>query len=412
MQKIIKSGESFHSFKKNSDTINFPKQFTDYIKSFGEIYFWEKGNFHVITKASHAREILTSDSFTANRGPFFLSRMPQMDLSLIQDFFSVVKDMMVMSDDEDHLNKRRLASFGFEDQIIDRFKSKIVETVDKLIQEVKDLKEFDFVENISRKLPAIVLADLFSIPEHDRNKFYEWSNTMTAFFGGASAYQNEDGILVNNAARELKKYFSNLIDQRLDSESSDYVSLVLKNHSGFELSKDQIISQLIMMLVAGMATTTDQINNSMLFLATNWKVQNELRENLNDIPKALEEFNRLDPAVTFIFRLARKDTVIGNQPIKAGEVIFISTHAINRDLENDLFPDEINIHRKNNMHFAYGYGAHYCIGAKLAREEMNYLFKSILTNLSIFELSKEKESIRDHYSLSFSGFKKLHLSFF
>lgn len=233
---------------------------------------------------------------------------------------------------------------------------------------------------------------------------------MTGFFGGASEYRNEDGIAVNEAALSLKNYFDTLIDKRTLKPGQDYVSLVLSHQDKFSFSKDEIISQLIMMLVAGMATTTDQINNSMLLIAHDFKLQKELRDNLDLIPRALEELKRFDPAVTFIFRIARKETMIGNQPVKKGEVIFISTHAINRDLDESLRPNEIDIFREQN-HFAYGFGPHYCIGSKLAREEMQTLFRAIFEKWPEFKLNENKESIRDHYSLSFSGFKELHLKF-
>ena len=408
MNKIIKSGHSFHDFKKESSTEEFPSAFSDYIRSFGEIYFWAKGNFHVITKAQHAREVLSSDSFSADRGSFFISRMPNMDLRLIGDFFGVVKKMMVMSDDKEHLAMRKLASGGFEDHILERFTTKLQNTVTALVTDLKDNLRFDFVETVAKKLPSIILADLFSIPEKDRSDFLQWSNTMTGFFGGASQYRNEDGVEVNEAAKALKVYFSELISVRRADPGEDYVSITLKAQEMFKLTDEEVISQLIMMLVAGMATTTDQMNNIMFLLATNASMQEEVRKNPSLVPQMVEECKRFDPAVTFIFRVARKETIIGNQPIAVGDVIFISTHAINRDLPLEQRPEELNIHRKG-VNFSYGHGPHYCIGAKLARMEINALFTELLKELPAFEIDETLESIRDHYSLSFSGFKSLHV---
>lgn len=409
LTKIIKSGDSFHDFKKNSDVAQFPILFSQYVRSFGEIYFWEKGNFHIITRMDHAKEVLTSPAFSADRGSFFVSRMPKMDLSLIQDFFGVVKKMMVMSDDQDHAKRRKVAALGFEDHILERFKSTLQQTVKSLVAQVKDQEQFDFVETISKRLPSTVLADLFSIPEKDRGNFLEWSNIMTGFFGGASQYQNEDGIQVNQAALALKNYFSTLLAERQKNPGEDYVSLVLQMQQHLKLEHDELISQLIMMLVAGMATTTDQINNCMFLLAANPAIQHEVRKNRKLIPQMLEEFKRFDPAVTFIFRVARADTHIGVQPIAKGDVIFISSHLVNRDLPESEKPLELNIHRKA-AHMAYGHGAHYCIGAKLARMEMVSLFEEILEQLPLLSISSEKFSQRDHYSLSFSGFKSLYLT--
>src|SRR5690606_34519487 len=200
-----------------------------------------------------------------------------------------------------------------------------------------------------------------------------------------------------------KDYFTKLIQVRRERPDSDFVSMTLRSQKELKLTDDEVISQLIMMLVAGMATTTDQINNITYLLATHPLIQQEVRDNLDLVPQMIEECKRIDPAVTFIFRVARKDTTIGVQPIKAGEVIFISTHAINRDLPQEQLSEEINIHRRG-MNFAYGHGPHYCIGAKLARMEMKALFVELLNTIPTFTLSESHESVRDHYSLSFSGF--------
>jgi cytochrome P450 len=406
--KITRTGTPFHDFKKQSGSLEFPTAFSNYIRSFGEIYFWEKGNFHVITKAQHAREILTSDAFSADRGSFFISRMPHLDLRLIQDFFGVVKKMMVMSDDGEHIVRRKLASGGFEDYVLECFSAKLESTIENLTKDIKGKDRFEFVETIAKKLPSSVLADLFSIPDKDREDFLKWSNIMTGFFGGASGYSNNEGIEVNQAALSLKKYFSELIEVRKCDPGEDYVSTTLKTQKILNLTDDEVISQLIMMLVAGMATTTDQINNIMFLLASNSSLQKEVRENLKLVPQMLEECKRFDPAVTFIFRVARKATQIGEQPILPKDVMFISSHAINRDLPASEFSEELNIHRKA-QNFAYGHGAHYCIGAKLARMEMKSLFEVLLKILPPFEIDQSKDTVRDHYSLSFSGFKSLHI---
>lgn len=406
LTKVTKTGQSFLDFKKEADVLTFPQRFSDYIRSYGDIYFWEKGNFHIITKAQHAKEILTSIDYSADRGSFFISRMQNLDLKLIQDFFSVVKLMMVMSDDRAHALRRKIAAIGFEDHILEAFSRKLKNTVKELVDRVKDQTHFDFSLEIAKKLPATVLSELFDIPQADREEFLKCSNIMTGFFGGASQYRDIDGIEVNNAALYLKSYFVELIKKRKIKLGDDYVSLMVKNQKHFELNDEEVISQLIMMLVAGMATTTDQINNIMFLLASNLEVQKEVRKYTKLIPQMLEECKRFDPAVTFIFRVARNDTNIGTQAIKSGDVIFISTHAINRDLPIEQKPEILDVHRKAT-NFAYGHGAHYCIGAKLARMEMNFLFEEIFKNIPLIGLDPSKESVRDHYSLSFSGFKNL-----
>lgn len=407
---LTQTGVSFLDFKHQSTTAEFPHTFARYVRSMGETYFWEKGGFHVVTRAEDAKLVLTSPAFSADRGGFFISRMPNMDLSLIQDFFSVVKRMMVMSDDEDHQKKRKLAASGFEDHILERFAVTVRQTVKDLLAEVKGQPQLEFVETIAKKLPSTVLADLFSIPAADRETFFAAANIMTGFFGGASQYRNEDGIEVNQAAKSLKDYFHQLLIERRARPGGDYVSILLKVQPMTGMSDEDLIAQLIMMLVAGQVTTTDQINNIMFLLAQRADLQAELKQHPELIANALEELKRLDPAVTFIFRVVRADSMIGAQPVKTGDVIFISTHAINRDLPESERPESIDIHRKA-QHFAYGHGSHYCLGAKLGRLEIRLLFEEILQALPVFDLDELRPSERDHYSLSFSGFKQLHLRF-
>lgn len=404
---LTQTGTSFLDFKKASATAEFPEAFARYVTSFGRVYFWEKGGFHVVTNAEDARFVLTSPAFSADRGGFFISRMPNMDLSLIQDFFGIVRKMMVMSDDQDHIRKRQLAAGGFEDHILERFAATVRGTVKRLVAEAKAQGEIEFVEAIAKKLPSTVLADLFSIPESDRAEFHRASNIMTGFFGGASQYRNEDGIEVNAAAKSLRTYFERLIVERRARPGGDYVSILLRAQAQMGLSDDDLISQLIMMLVAGQVTTTDQICNIMFLLAQRPDLQRELRATPALIGNGLEELKRMDPAVTFIFRVARAETQIGDQPIKPGDVIFISTHAVNRDLPASELPHEIKLDRKA-QHFAYGHGPHHCIGAKLGRLEIRLLFEELLSELGEFRLAGAAE--RDHYSLSFSGFTRLPLS--
>lgn len=400
--------QGFHAFKRAADPATFPQDFSDYLRSFGEIYWWPKGNFHVITRKDHATEILKSKAFSADRRPFFLTRMPNLDLSLVQDFFGVVSKMMVMSDDEDHTRRRKAASIGFEDHVIDAFEAEVKETVEELTRAAYKASEFDFVDAIAKHLPCTVLANLFSIPEADRREYFEWSNTMTGFFGGGSGYENADGIRVNKAAVSLREYFKELIRERRASPGKDYVSLLLKGQERFGLEDDEVISQATMMLVAGQVTTTDQVCNNLYQILATPGAQEVVRSDPSRVAPAMEEATRFDPAVTFLFRVCREDTEIGGQPIAKGQTVFLSTHCINRH-QVEPTPDLFDVHRANPKHFGYGNGPHYCIGAKLGRMEMLNLFETMFQKFPALELGDPEGFERDHYSLSFSGFKTFPL---
>ena len=104
----------------------------------------------------------------------------------------------------------------------------IAKTVDQQIQQCLGKGEIDIVEDLAKIIPSTILADFFHIPAAERHKFYEWSNNMTQFFGGASQYRNEDGIEVNHSAKSLRQYFVDLINQRRENPADDFLKYPAK----------------------------------------------------------------------------------------------------------------------------------------------------------------------------------------
>jgi len=386
-----------------------PEDFSRQLREMGDIFWWEAGKFWVITSYQLAKNILMSKDFTCDRSPFFISRMPEMNLDLIADFFKVVSKMMVMSDAPEHTERRRICYHGFSTQCLEQLRPLIRSTVTHCLESFSQNKPYEFVQQLAQTIPSTTLAELFAIPESERMDFYEWSNNMTQFFGGSTSYYDEDGIQVNNSAKYLYQYFSDLIQQRRKRVGEDFLSILLAQQQHFGLNDDEIISQAIMMLVAGQVTTTDQMCNNLYTMLSIPKLWQKMQQNIEHLDQYIEECNRLDPAVTFIFRVTKNDTMIGQQAIKKGDVIFISAHAVNRDPAYFSMPDQINCTERQAQHFSYGYGSHFCLGAKLARIEMDYVFQTLLQRYPALRLDPEHPAKRKHHSLSFSGFEHLHL---
>lgn len=388
-----------------------PAIFAEKLREKGDIFWWDRAKFWVITSHQYAKDILTSPDFTCDRTPFFISRMPDIDLPVIKDFFGVVGKMMVMSDPPHHTARRRICYDGFTNQTLDSLLPKIHRTVTKQIDKIIKKRSLDVVEDLAKIIPSTILADFFHIPESERQSFYDWSNNMTQFFGGSSQYRNEDGIEVNHSAKSLRDYFVDLIARRRANPQDDFLSMLLKHQQAFGLDDDEIISQAIMMLVAGQVTTTDQFCNNIYTLMTEPQALHTLQQEQIDLKSVLDELNRLDPAVTFIFRVTAQDTFIGDQQVKAGDVIFISTHAVNRDPAAFEQPNHCLLSRANNRQLSYGFGGHYCIGAKLAVMEMQTCLHEMLRRLPNLRLISDDAPVRKHHSLAFSGFERLPLAF-
>ena len=386
-----------------------PEQFAKSLSAEGDVFWWDKGNFWVVTSYELAKLALLNQKISCDRSSFFISRMPDLDLKLLPDFFRVVGKMMVMSDGKNHTRRRQVATHGMSSTVLEAFKPKIERTIQMLLDQAEAKETFDFASEIARQIPSSVLADLYGIREEDREKFYLWSDTMTQFFGGSSSYQNEDGIRVNEAAKNLSEFFEALIADRRSQPQDDFVSKMLDRQDGLGLSDDEVVSQAIMMLVAGQVTTSDQICNNLFGLLSDVGARTQVKSDPSIMPQALEELTRLDPAVTFIFRVVATDTLIGSQEVKGGDVVFISNHAVNRDAREFDNPHAFDPMVVRSAHLGYGYGPHYCLGASLARIEMDVLFRKMFARFPKLSLDPERAAVRKHHSLSFSGFESLPL---
>lgn len=382
-----------------------PTSFSQYLRAQGKIFWWPKGNFWVITDYAVAKSLLKGQDTTCDRTPFFLSRMPKVDLSLMPDFFSVVRRMMVMSDDDTHQKRRRICYEGFSSNTINKMIPSIKQQVLSITQKLVDSQTIDFMKHYANPIPIRTLADFFDIPQQDRQQFATHAKTMTAFFGGGVDYNNETAIAANEAAKILKAYFLDLAKDRKNKPKEDFLSSLLKYQKHFGLDDEDIISQAIMMWVAGMVTTSDQMANNCFTLVSEHQDILHDKPDLRQFEVITEEASRLDPAVTFTFRLARNNIHIESTTIKAGQTIFISNHAINRDNNFYSTPDRINLEH-NNRHFSYGFASHYCLGAKLSLIEMQLALHALFNR---FPYTKIVDYKRNHYSLSFSGFHHLQL---
>jgi cytochrome P450 len=387
-----------------------PAGYAQFLRAKGDVFWWPAGKFYVVTDYNLAKDLLKDPSWSADRSAFFISRMPNLDLRLIGDFFGVISKMMVMSDNPEHAKRRAVAAQGMDEGLMSHYRPMIERTVKRLIHEATDLDgQIEFVEDIAMKLPSMVLADLFHIDEKDRPDFYRWSNNMTQFFGGASQYRNEDGVEVNTSALSIRTYFEKLVEKRKAEPHADFLTMLLQNQARFGLTDQEIISQAIMMLVAGQITTTDQFCNNMYTMLTTPGVLDQMRANPELLTPGMEELNRLDPGVSYLFRVAKAPTKLGEFNVEAGQTVFISVHAVNRDPAVFDQPDECFLARSPNAHMAYGHGAHYCLGARLARLQMNICFHQLITRFPNLRLSSRVPAVRKHHSLAFSGFERLPL---
>lgn len=274
---------------------------------------------------------------------------------------ALAEPTMLTTDPPDHTRLRRLVSAAFTPRVVVQMRGTIARLVDELLEEaVAHGPSFDVVRDLAYPLPTIVIAALLGLPVDDWEQIKRLSDGLITFF---PQQRNFDQLY------DLHEYWRTAIAERRDPPRDDLISaLIAARDGGDVLSDDELIGQLTLLLVAGHETTTYAIGSAVLHLLRHpelWQVLPEL-----PIESAVEELLRYDAPFQALGRVAATDLEIRGERIRAGDHVQLWIGAANRDPERFPDPDRLDLTRGDNRHLAFGIGIHFCLGAALARLEM------------------------------------------
>ena len=275
---------------------------------------------------------------------------------------------MLGSDPPTQTRLRRLVSRDFTPRRIRELEPRIREIAKNLLDTAERKGEFDVMADLANPLPVMVISELLGVPPEEYRQFKNWSDKIIEADNTLPGMPMPEEI--KTAFTELKAYFIEEIARRRKSPGSDLVSALVAAHDEAEaLSADELLQFVVLLLLAGNETTTNQIGNGMLALGRNPSSMAALRSKPELMRGAIEEMLRYDGPVQSTFRTATKDTTVGGTPIASGMGVFVIIAAANRDPAQFKNPEKFDITREPNEHLAFGEGIHFCIGAPLARME-------------------------------------------
>jgi cytochrome P450 len=248
----------------------------------------------------------------------------------------------------------------------------------------------DLVEAFAFSLPITVIGELLGIPIADRNKFRRWSDafvTPDLSEGGEERFVQSMG--------EFIAYFQKLFAARRNDPRQDLITGLLRaEEAGDRLSEQELFSMVILLIVAGHETTTSLIGNGMLALLQHPEQLERLKNDPSGISAAVEELVRYDgPAERAITRFVAVDTELGGQWLRRGDFVIAIIGAADRDPQQFSEASKLIIERAPNRHLGFGKGAHYCLGAPLARLEAEIAFTTLLRRLPDLRLAVSSENL-------------------
>lgn len=336
---------------------------------------------------------LRDPRFSADRlkAPLFrdnLERLP----AFIQQSAQGVRSMLNM-DAPDHTRIRKLSNKAFTPRRVAALRERIEAIVDDLLAPVDAAGRLDVISDFAAPLPAIVIAELLGVPAEDHRKFKTWASELVAGLGEISfrARRERSGP----AAEKLFGYLATIIAARREKPEDDLISaLVLAQEEHDALTDSELLSTTNLLLVAGHETTTNLIGNGLLALLREPDELAKLRASLDLMPTAIEELLRFDGPVQATVRVTTEDLELGGERIEKGSLVMIGIGAANHDPAVFDEPERLDVTRDPNPHLGFGFGAHFCLGAPLARLEGEIAIRALLERYPHMELEVEVPRFR------------------
>ncbi|MFD9307560.1 cytochrome P450 [Streptomyces sp. NPDC060048] len=298
-------------------------------------------------------------------------------------------DSIMAMDPPDHTRLRRLLASVFTGRQAERMREGIVRTTEELLDVIEESgKPADLVPMLARPLPITVICDLLGVPEADREAFRDWTDAALTLAPSAAG-------AVTDARTQLAEYLAALVEDKRRTPGGDLLSGLIEAQAQERLSQGELIAVAATLITAGYHTVANSFANSVVALLRHPEQLDPLRGADRFPLAAVEELLRWTPGPVSggTIRIATEEVKIGSVIVKPGEAVIPSTASANRD--SAVFPaaDELDLTRPENRHIAFGHGIHRCLGAPLARVELQVAFGALLRRFPELRLAVPEEEL-------------------
>jgi hypothetical protein len=360
----------------------------------------------VVTRYADVMEVLHTFSANRTHTPEKLQAMGLPEMSPIARL--MIKQMLFM-DAPAHTRLRALASHAFTPARVSVLRTHIREIANQLLDNVESQGRMDVIRDLAEPLPAIVTAEMLGVPVGDREQLKHWSANFAEMLGNFQ-HNPEHSSRMLRTVHDMTGYFREAVrNQRTHPRPGLIHSLMTAVLDGDQLSEEEIVANAIVTMVGGQETTTNLIGNGVLALLRHPAETQKLKSDSSLVPSAVEEMLRYESPSQHTGRIAANDREIGGRTIRKGEAVMAVMAAANRDPRRFPDPDSFDVTRKDNKHLAFGYAAHFCFGAALARVEGQETFAALIQRMP--RLTLECQTLEWRNNLGLRGLNQLLVSF-
>jgi cytochrome P450 len=352
----------------------------------------------LVTGYTEVREVLTDQRFSRA-----LAHAPGRTRRGVD---SITSDGLLSLDPPEHSRLRKLVAGAFTERRMQALRPAVTRIVDDLIDAmIAGPRPADLKGAFSLPLPSSVICALLGVPPEDLSMFHAWSDTMMADWTRPQAE-------IAAAFDAIYAYMAGLIARKRQAPADDLISVLIDaRDAGDKLSERELVRFCFGLLLAGHETTVNQINISFVALSEHPAQLARLRAEPGLIPGAVEELLRFAQLISSsavpLPRITREDVCLGGVTIPAGEAVLAMRAVANRDPTAFPDPDRLDVLRAPTAHLAFGVGAHHCVGAQLARMELQEAFRGLLARLPGLRMAVPLADIEFHHGQVLTTMREL-----
>jgi cytochrome P450 PksS len=326
-------------------------------------------------------------------------RLPRMFASLERGLLSL--------DGADHNRLRALVHKAFTPRMVEQMRDQTQAVAEAALDRAERTGRMELISEFALPVPLTIIGRMLGVPEHDHAKFSRWTRAFVSIGASSNPIFGIPSIL------RFMGYLRRLIKTRRTQPKDDLISALVKaQERDDQLTDDEALAMIFLLLSAGHETTVNLIGSGMLALLQHPDQLARLREEPALITSAVEELARfVVPAETATERYAREDVTIAGTTIPKGALVLAVIASANRDPQHFDNPDALNIARENNKHLSFGQGVHYCLGAPLSRLEAQIAIGALIKRAPALRLNAAPDQLRWRGGLIVRGLEALPVSF-
>jgi len=358
-------------------------------------------SFWVISKYEDVKHIGTQPRLFSSMRQGTLIRDP-----LVHEL-PMIQAIMLNMDPPQHRQYRKIVSSTFTPRMIREIEGKVERMVTEIIDAVCERGECDFVNDIAAPQPMLVICEMMGVPEEDRKAIFDISNRMIGFEDPEYKGMVEEDYKL--ASGEMFMYANKLAERARKFPGDDLGTALLNAEvDGQRLSELDFNSFFLLLSIAGNETTRTVTTNGMFNLIEHPDQYRLLHDDPSLVSSAIEEMLRYNPPVHYFRRTVTADTELRGVKLRENDKISLWYPSANRDEDVFTDADTFDIRRSPNDHLAFGFGEHYCLGANLARLELQAMFRELVRRLPDIELTAPPRRLRSNFV---NGVKEMRVRF-